>query len=803
MKAFYIVSFLLFLINCQHSFAQDKTIEGQVLDATDRFALPGATVRSAEAGTVTDLQGRFSLSMSTGQNELIISYVGYEEKTIIIDDFKKPLTILLEINSKEIEEVVISASKFEQDADEVTVSVASISPSEIANQASSSLKKVLDQTPGVVAYQNQLTIRGSNGYTFGVGSRVSLLLDGLPMMTADQASIDFEFLPTDNIKKMEVIKGASSVLYGAGALGGVVSVYSERPTATPKTTIRLRQEVFDRPKNKDIIWNGIEQGFSNSAHFFHSRRIGKNLDFSLQLDGINDDGHRNDEYTRTARGRASLYYFPSKIPGLRFGASIGGSKEKQALFVTWASYPDSALYEGNIDLTTQEFTKLVIDPRISYINKLGNKHLLMGRNYISDRTTDDGFSDSRLHFNEYQYQHAFGDNLTLVSGLNFTYTSIDSDLFGKNEAQSFAAFSQADFRLNRLNLSGGFRYLYAVLEGETLVNKPIFRAGANYRFGEATYARASIGQGIRTPSAAERYVDVNVGALTIVPNPTLGVEEGYTTELGLRQLWKLGKWEGLLDAAAFQMRFDDMVDYQISDPDSLDFFDLSAQFRAVNLSNVRVNGLEFMLGAQTSWDKASFQLQGGYTYIDPVDLDGDPAQDGNYNISEAQLDTVVFSSLIDYEFFLSTDQPATLKYRNKHMIRTSATYQRGRFSFTSNYRMLSAVTNADKILYYEPFMLKDPIEQNLNASGFSASPEQSEAIANFFVESSSPLVPGLYEYQQTLPEAYHFIDFIISADFGPHTISLHAFNIANTEYMPIPGYLMPHRSYALQYRLQL
>ncbi len=794
--------FLLLTFSAVQTNAQSIKIEGKVLDALDRFALPGASIQLVDGGTVTDNDGNFRLEATQGAT-LIVTYIGYQEQSITVSATEPELIIFLEPEVKDIGEVVISVSKFEQQAEEVTVSIVPISPDAIAQQASSSLKKVLDQTPGVVAYQNQLTIRGSNGYTFGVGSRVSLLLDGLPMMTADQASIDFEFLPTDNIKKMEVIKGASSVLYGSGALGGVVSVFTERPTAKPKTTVRLRQEVFDRPKNKDILWDGIEQGFSNSAHFFHSRRIGNNLDFSLQVDGINDDGHRQEEFTRTARARTSLHYFPEKIPGLRFGASVGGSKEKQALFITWASYPDSAMYQGEIGLTEQEFTKIVIDPRISYINKLGNKHLYLGRTYISDRTTSGGFSDSRLYFNEYQYQHQFHEDLTIVSGLNHTYTTVDSDLFGKNTSSNFAAFSQADWRIGRLNLSGGFRYLYATIEGENLVNKPLFRAGANYRVGEATFLRASIGQGIRTPAPAERYVTVTIGALTVTPNPELGVEEGYTSELGVRQLWKAGEWEGLIDAAAFQMRFNDMVDYQISDPDSLDFFDLSAQFRAVNISDVRVNGLELMLGARRSWDNSSLNIQGGYTYIDPQDLNGIPEQDDLYNITEAQLDTITFESLFDYHIVLGPDQPTTLKYRNKHMIRATTSYQRGRYTATANYRFLSPLTNADKIMYYEPFMLVEPIQENLDASGFSASPEQSEAFANLLAGQSRPLVPGVYEYQQQLPNGYHFVDLILSAEFGAHTISLHGFNLTNTEYMPIAGYLMPHRSYAIQYRLTL
>ncbi|GIV43366.1 MAG: hypothetical protein KatS3mg035_0489 [Bacteroidia bacterium] len=81
--------------------------------------------------------------------------------------------------------------------------------------------------------KDQPNIRGSAGYTYGSGTRVLTMLDGLPMISADRSGTNFDMLPTDNIKQVEVIKGASSVLFGAGAMGGVINVLTADPTIVP------------------------------------------------------------------------------------------------------------------------------------------------------------------------------------------------------------------------------------------------------------------------------------------------------------------------------------------------------------------------------------------------------------------------------------------------------------------------------------------------------------------------------------------------------------------------------------------
>ena len=85
----------------------------------------------------------------------------------------------------------------------------------------------------------QVSIRGSIGYSRGVGSRVLLLIDRFPALSADNGEIKLDAIPIDQIASVEIIKGAGSALYGTGALGGIINVITHKPAQQPKTSYKF------------------------------------------------------------------------------------------------------------------------------------------------------------------------------------------------------------------------------------------------------------------------------------------------------------------------------------------------------------------------------------------------------------------------------------------------------------------------------------------------------------------------------------------------------------------------------------
>ena len=116
--------------------------------------------------------------------------------------------------ANQLDDVVISASKYEQKLGDVPVSMAVIKPALIENKATRDAQAIVEQVPGVQINENQVSIRGGSGWSYGAGSRVMVMVDGMPMLAGDANDIKWSAIPLENISQIEILKGASSVLYG-------------------------------------------------------------------------------------------------------------------------------------------------------------------------------------------------------------------------------------------------------------------------------------------------------------------------------------------------------------------------------------------------------------------------------------------------------------------------------------------------------------------------------------------------------------------------------------------------------------
>ena len=171
-------------------------------------------------------------------------------------------------NTKILETVVVSSGKFEQKLNEMTVSMEVIKPQLITNKNTTSIETVLEQVPGLTIIDNDPQIRGGSGFTFGVGSRVAILVDGIPLLSGDAGRPEWSYIPVENIEQVEIIKGASSVLYGSSALNGVINIRTAYPRSKPKTSINYSAGVYSLPNAPAQNWyNKSTPGFSNLNFF--------------------------------------------------------------------------------------------------------------------------------------------------------------------------------------------------------------------------------------------------------------------------------------------------------------------------------------------------------------------------------------------------------------------------------------------------------------------------------------------------------------------------------------------------------
>ena len=294
------------------------SVSGTVIDAGSREPLIAVNVTAGrQTGTATDLNGAFSLTLDVGQHLIVFSYVGYSDQKKEIS-LSEGDTLRLEIemreSSKMLEEVVVSAGKYEQKLSEVTVSMEVIKPHQLVNQNIVSLDMILEKTPGISILDGQPSIRGGSGFSYGAGSRVLMLVDDLPMISADAGDVKWNYLPVENLNQVEVIKGASSVLYGSSALNGVINLRTRFPGNEPATEVTIFGGATMDPKREELIWWDSQPLFAG-ASFSHLRKIG-NLDLSLGGNYFKDEGYREGDYENRIRGNLGLRYRSKKIEGL-------------------------------------------------------------------------------------------------------------------------------------------------------------------------------------------------------------------------------------------------------------------------------------------------------------------------------------------------------------------------------------------------------------------------------------------------------------------------------------------------------
>ncbi|MEO8087023.1 MAG: TonB-dependent receptor [Bacteroidota bacterium] len=696
---------LLFFLNVH---AQVAVITGRVIAKSDQQPLPGVSVivDQSIAGTTTDVNGNYALQVSAGKHLLTYRMIGMKERKENVDlqqDENKILIIILEDDSKELGVVVVSASKFEQKLEEVTVSMNVIKPSLVENKNTTSMDDLLDQSPSVSIIDGQANIRGGSGWSYGAGSRVLILVDDLPQLTSDAGDAKWSFLPVENLEQIEIIKGASSVLYGSSALNGAINIRTAYPKSTPQTHITVFSGFYD--PNQKITLNDTTYNLNQSGsvsqkisgvNFLHSRQI-NNLDIVVGGHMLIDEGYRQGEYEDRGRINFNLRYRFKKIDGLSVGLNLNTQLANGTTFFIWQNDTTGAYLPAGgtgtgTTLSGYMTHRTNIDPFITYVGRGGSTHKIRTRYFRSNNeNTTNQESIADLYYGEYQYQKKFSDLFTISGGLVATSSKIKSALYQDHTGSSYAGYLQADAKLfQRLILSAGGRVEQNKLDDATDKVVPVFRAGLNYKIFEHTNLRASYGQGYRYPSIAEKYIRTQVSGLDIYPNDSLTSERGFSAEVGIMQGLHFGGWKGYFDVAAFYTEYSNMIEFTYSVWDHHPVApSYGIGFKALNIGNTRIKGFDLSLVGEGKLGPLRISTFAGYTYLIPEVIKYDSA----YIIAQYAIDSTAY---------LGSDSTNFLKYRSSHLFKGDIEFGYGKFALGIGARYSSYMKNIDKLFVSYP-----------------------------------------------------------------------------------------------------
>ncbi|HZI21006.1 MAG TPA: TonB-dependent receptor plug domain-containing protein, partial [Gemmatimonadales bacterium] len=208
--------------------AQAPGVVYGIVSDTAGALIAAVHVTTAGAAATSDVTGRYRLAgIPPGHAVLHFARLGYREAvdTVTIppgDSVRVDVT--LRASRYALEPIIVTAVKRSQLLDQSSTSVALVSDSDLVRRAVSTVDEAVDKAPGVLFLNGQVNIRGSSGFVEGLGSRVLLLVDGVPANEADRGGIDWDIVPLEDVQRVEVVKGAGSSLYGSAAFGGVVNL---------------------------------------------------------------------------------------------------------------------------------------------------------------------------------------------------------------------------------------------------------------------------------------------------------------------------------------------------------------------------------------------------------------------------------------------------------------------------------------------------------------------------------------------------------------------------------------------------
>ena len=767
-------------------------LEGKVLDAVTGEPIIGAKIYASDGNkSITNYDGYYQLNCKEFPVTLVTKMLQYEQDSISITLPGKYI-IKLSAPVTDLQTVVVSAGRRRQAIEEVPVSMEIIRPELIDNKGITSLEQAVEQTPGVSTFDGQVSIRGGSGFSYGAGSRVLLLWNGMPLLSGYAGDTQWNAIPMEQASQIEVMKGASSVLHGSGALNGIIALTEKEPGTTPETKLKVQTGIYDNPRRASLKW-WDRNPMTQQVEFYRGHMF-KNMGYTFSSTFFHDGGYKAGETEYRGRVSGSIYFRPQKWKKVKAGIGYNYQVQKTGNFIIWES--DSLGYtpQGGTDTSNAASTltynlghRLFLDPYIKIIDKFNNRHSFKNRIYYVKNGisgSDGQSSAATIYYSDYQFQKEYANGFTLTSGISNITNVVRSELVGDHNSLNAAIYTQVEHHIGDFDFTAGLRLEYFEMDGERgdsdfMISKkdstvlpfyPVARSGFHYKLAEYTHLRASIGQGIRYPAVGERYINTSVGALNIFQNPQLTPEIGWAAEIGFKQGVRIGDWKGMFDVAGFINEYQNMIEFTfgiynpfngdpvnavLGDPvyeeltnQGYTIYDLIG-FRAQNAEAARITGLDFSFNSMGSIGDVEIVSLMGYTYMNPISLNNDP----------------------DYKETWSDTTSNILKYRYKHLVKVDVEMNYKKYSAGFSLRYGGFMKNIDRVF--------------------------EESIGGTYI------LPGLKEYREIYNKGSFVVDLRLGYKLNDnYRLGFMVNNLFNSEYTSRPGDIQPPRNFSLQVQMK-
>ena len=655
---------------------ETAVLYGSVRDSSGQPLRATVRVVNGAAASVADAQGRYQLSVPAGLVIVRVGFLGYRS---LDDTLNLAAGDSLERDYRlgpavvQLQPVIVTAAKRSQLLSQVVTSVALVTDTDVARRAVTTVDEAVDKTPGVQFLNGQVNIRGSSGYVQGLGSRVLLLVDGVPANQGDRGGINWDLVPLEDVARVEVVKGAGSPLYGSAALGGVVNVITREIPTGFHARVRALGGAYGNPpfdiwKFRD--YRGAQEGLDVTASYGSDVARG-----SFTAGGWHSDGYREQDRRNHWQTAGKVQWAPS--PETHVTASGSWASDQYETPLIWC-------IQGSCDDRGQAFQPFMIDASGRGAFTRSDKGLLAatvehraserfawqargswGRTHFTDfQSTRDDWGVANRYGVEFRGDvHPRGDRV-LTLGTEGTFSDVRTNIFTgdsnptsnavrTHDQREVAAYAEGERQHGKVRLAAGARIDHIEVDGGRLATVLSPRLGVVLPTSRLGVWRASAGRGFRAPSLAERFVSTVVQGIPVVPNPNLDPETAWSFELGNGASLSSAV---RTDAALFWTEVYDLIEPRLD----------SGRIQFRNVTRARLAGLDLALTATPP--VAGLTTTVSYTFLHARELAHD------------------------------TVPERSLAFRPKHLLTLGADYQRGAIGVGGDFRYTSRL---DRVEIYE------------------------------------------------------------------------------------------------------
>ncbi|QZT36366.1 TonB-dependent receptor [Halosquirtibacter xylanolyticus] len=651
-----IINLLFFLLVGMGVVCAQRTyrVRGIVVDHDNGTPVSSASVQIKETkiGTITDLNGKFSIEVPReGDAHVEISYMGY--KTLVVSIVASLSNdahrFVLERSSESLDEIVVTGTGTAHSLKRVPVRTELISGKQIEQMGAANIEEILAMVNPSMSFSPNAM--GSFMKINGLGNDyILILVDGKRMYGDMGGNSDLNRIPLSNIKQIEIVKGASSSLYGSEAIAGVINII----TKTPKNGISASNDTYlgaygQFRQNNQVSYKA--KGWSTSSTVSYKTSDGWQLS-SVEKPSRKMIRKGQKDPVPTLAKASNEYQDRSFIQSLRFTPndkfSLGATGtifDKEVIYpVAYKSY-NSYFTDANLSIdgayTFSEKAKISFE---GYYDNYKYKYLYNQKYNIAynengiqhQKTFYSG--DEQLNTNQILRTAKLNGvfvlplNNTLSVGAEHMYEFLEAPFrFKGNDvnATTTSAYAQDEWSTKYVTLVAGVRYVNHEAFGSMFTPKVSAMVGNSW-----IKLRSSLGQGFKAPTLKELYYYYEKEGMgshyLYLGNKDLKPQESTYYDISLElDFNKLN-----FSVSAYHNKVNNMIAYKvIPTPVSAEEMGVKITKQQVNIDEALTEGVDVAM----DWRICSFlQFNAGYSYVDAKDVETDKVLDG---VSEHKANT--------------------------------------------------------------------------------------------------------------------------------------------------------------------